>query len=370
MKKHFVIALLLVAISLFSQFEITKNEGFISAGTGYMINAERFTGNSLTNIAIPYGSYQLEGKTDEKSIYYVYADGGLNMNSFSESDELPENETPFYSTDDSFAYDLGLFVNPMIKYFMKDSTFTTVGLPFSFVSKSIDPNSFSYIDPTPQATSEDTAISSDLQLAATAVFGYDTRDIEFHVLSPWDKFEEGMAAYGFIKYGLFKHYTFSGMTETQEDKLSAPEHVFGIEGCYSYLMEDYKLLVKPIASFEMQFNDATDQYQWYTGKVFAAWDYSKKINVNGTLGMKFGTTGESEDDDYYNAKDNLAGNTTWFMINAEVNYYVKPELNIFFGFEGESLLFAVQDDDEWQRNASELNIRFGATYQLNFVNEY
>ena len=77
MKKHFVLALLLVAFSLFSQFEITKHKGFVSAGTGYMINAERFTGNSLTNIAIPYGSYQLEGKTDEKSMYYIYADGGF-----------------------------------------------------------------------------------------------------------------------------------------------------------------------------------------------------------------------------------------------------------------------------------------------------
>ena len=152
--------------------------------------------------------------------------------------------------------------------------------------------------------------------------------------------------------------------------MSAPENVFGVEGCYSYLLEDYKLLLKPIVSFEMQFNSDTDEYQWYTGKVFAAWDYSKKINVNGSLGMKFGKTGETEEDVDYIAKNNLADNTTWFMIEAEVNYYVKPELNIFFGFKGESLLFAIQEQDEWQRNASELNIRFGATYQLNFVNEY
>lgn len=358
MKKHLVVAILLVAISLFSQFEITKHKGFVSAGTGYMLNAERFTGNSLTNIAIPYGSYRLEGKTDEKSLYYIYADGGFSMNKFSSADELPDMELPGGSTNESFGYNLGLFVNPMIKYFMKDSTFVTIGLPFSFVSKQVDP----------LADETDMVISSDLQFAATGVFGYDTRDIEFHVLSPWDKFEEGIAAYGFLNYGLFKHYTYSGITDEQDALLSEVENVFGVEGCYSYLLEDYKLLLKPILRFEMQFNDAIDQYQWYTGKVFAAWDYSKKINVNGTLGMKFGDTGEELTED--NARNNLSGNTTWFMIEAEVNYYVKPELNIFFGFEGESLLFAVQEGGEWQRNASELNIKLGATYQINLVNEY
>ena len=360
MKKHFVIALLLVAISLFSQFEITKHKGFTSVGSGFMLNAERFTGNSLTNIAIPYGSYRLEGKTDEKSLYYIYADGGLSINKFAPSEELPTLELPSGSTNESFAYDMGLFVNPMIKYFMKDSTFATIGFPFSFVSKQVDPH----------GNDEDMVISSDLQFHITGVFGYDTRDIEFHILSPWDKFEEGIAAFGFINYGLFKHYTYSGITPEEDERLSAAESVFGVEGCYSYLLEDFKLLLKPVVRYEMQFNDATYEYQWFTGKVFAAWDYSRKINVNGTVGIKFGDTGEKEEDFNYEPRNNLIGNTTWFMIEAEVNYYVRPELNIFFGFEGESLLFAVQEQDDWQRNASELNIRLGATYQINFVNEY
>ncbi|MBN2788896.1 MAG: hypothetical protein JXR69_01745, partial [Candidatus Delongbacteria bacterium] len=119
-----------------------------------------------------------------------------------------------------------------------------------------------------------------------------------------------------------------------------------------------------------QLNDETYKYQWYTAKVFAAWDYTKKINFNGTIGMKYGETGEQTDDPDYNPRNNLAGSTTWFMIEGEVNYYVKPDISVFFGFAGESLLFAIQEQDEWQRNASELNIRLGATYQLNFINEY
>ncbi|MCK4978975.1 MAG: hypothetical protein KAS62_01195, partial [Candidatus Delongbacteria bacterium] len=184
MKKHFIITLLIIAISLFSQFEITKHKVYPSIGTGYLINAERFTGNSLTNIAIPYGSYKLEGKTDEKSMYYLYANAGFSINKFSSADELPITELPSSSTNESFAYNMELFVNPMIKYFMKDSTFATIGLPFSFVSKQVDP----------LADETDMVISSDLQFNITSVFGYDTRDIEFHILSPWDKFEEGMAA--------------------------------------------------------------------------------------------------------------------------------------------------------------------------------
>ena len=358
MKKYFVIVLFLTVVSLFSQFELTKHKGFVSAGSGYMMNAERFTGNSLTNIAIPYGSYRLEGKTDDKSMYYLYADGGFSMSKFSSADELSDTELPIGSTNESFGYDLGLFVNPMIKYFMKDSTFATIGLPFSFVSKQIDP----------LGGDEDMVISSDLQFAATAVFGYDTRDIEFHVLSPWDQFEEGIAASGFINYGLFKHYTYTGISDADDELLSQSEILLGVEGCYSYLLEDYKLLLKPVVRYEMQLNDAIDEYWWLTTNVFTAWDYSKKINVNGALGFKYGDTGEEKT--VLNERNNLSGGTSWFMIEAEVNYYVKPELNIFFGFKGESLLFAVQEDDDWQRNASELNIRFGATYQLNFVNEY
>ncbi len=356
MKKRFIVTLLVIVISLFSQFEITKHKGYPSIGTGYMINAERFTGNSLMNIAIPYGSYQLEGRTDEKSMYYLYADGGFSMNKFASADELPVGELPSSSTNESFAYDMSLFVNPMIKYFMKDSTFATIGLPFSFVSKSIDISS----DET------DMVISSDLRFNITAEFGWDIRDIEFHMLSPWDQFEEGMAAYGFIKYGLFKHYTYSGITPAEDKRLSEPENIFGVEGCYSYLLEEPTLLLKPIVRYEMQFNDAIAEYWWFTTKVFAAWDYTRNINVNGTIGFKYGDTGE----EMIIPRNNLSDTTTWFMIEAEVNYYIKPELNVFFGFEGESLLFAVQELDDWQRNASELNIRLGATYQLNFVNEY
>ncbi|MCK4980610.1 MAG: hypothetical protein KAS62_09445 [Candidatus Delongbacteria bacterium] len=356
MKKHFVITLLVITISLFSQFEITKHKVYPSIGTGYMINAERFTGNSLMNIAIPYGSYKLEGRTDEKSMYYLYANGGFCMNKFASADELPIGELPGSSTNDSFAYNMELFVNPMIKYFMKDSTFATIGLPFSFVSKPID------LSP----DEADMVISSDLQFNITSAFGYDTRDIEFHILSPWDKFEEGMAAYGFLNYGLFKHYTYSGITDEQDKLLSEAENIFGIEGCYSYLLEDQKLLLKPIARYEMQFNDVIDEYWWFTTKVFAAWDYTKKINVNGTVGIKYGDAGKEK----IILRNHLEGGTTWFMIETEINYYIKPELKVFFGFEGESLLFAIQEDDDWQRNASELNIRLGATYQLNFVNEY
>ena len=358
--KNYIFMLILVLVSLaFSEFEITKHKGFTSIGSGYMINAERFTGNSLTDIAIPYGIYQLEGKTDEKSMYYLYANGGLRINKFSSADELPTGELPSGSTNESFAYDLGLFVNPMIKYFMKDSTFATIGLPFYFVSKQKE----SVTRP-----EDDMMITSDMQLDITATFGYDARDIEFHILSPWDNFEEGIAAYGFFSKGLLKSYT--DWDTRPKSPLNQPTFIFGAEGCYSYLLEDFKLLLKPIVRYEQQLNDETYQYWWLSSKVFAAWDYSKKININGTLGMKFGETGESEEDVDYNPKNNLAGNTTWFMIEAEVNYYVKPELNIFFGFKGESLLFAVQDQDEWQRNASELNIRLGATYQINFVNEY
>ncbi|MCK5760205.1 MAG: hypothetical protein KAH33_02860 [Candidatus Delongbacteria bacterium] len=356
MKKHFIITLLIIAISLFSQFEITKHKVYPSIGTGYMINAERFTGNSLMNIAIPYGSYKLEGRTDEKSIYYLHANGGFGINKFASADELPMSEVPSGSTNDSFAFDMGLFVNPMIKYFMKDSTFATIGLPFSFVSKPVDLSS----DET------DMVISSDLQFNITGEFGYDTRDIEFHMLSPWDQFEEGMAAYGFIKYGLFKHYTYATISKEQDKYLSEVENIFGVEGCYSYLLEEPTLLLKPIVRYEMQFNDAIAEYWWFTTKVFAAWDYTRKINVNGTIGMKFGDTGEEMDI----PRNHLSGTTTWFMIETEINYYIKPELHVFFGFEGESLLFAIQEENDWQRNASELNIKLGATYQLNFVNEY
>lgn len=358
MKKYLIVAVIILSFNLFSQFEITKHKGYASAGSGFMINAERMTGNSLTNIAIPYGSYRFEGKTNEKALYYVYADGGFRMNKFSPVDDS-HPATPSGSTDDSFAYDMNLHVNPMAKYFMKDSTFVTIGLPFYFISKQIE----SVTRP-----EDDMMITSDMQLDITATFGYDTRDIEFHVLSPWDNFEEGIAAYGFFSKGLLKSYT--DWDTRPGSPLNQPAFIFGAEGCYSYLLEDFKLLVKPIIRYEQQLNDETYQYWWLSSNVFAAWDYSKKINVNGSVGMKFGDTGETEEYIDYDPINNLAGNTTWFMIEAEVNYYVKPELNVFFGFEGESLLFANQEMGDWQRNASELNIRLGATYQLNFVNEY
>jgi hypothetical protein len=134
MKKYSIVAIIVLTLSLFSQFEITKHKAFPSVVSGLMINAERFTGNTLTNISIPYGVYQLEGKTNEKAMYYLYVDGGFKMNKLTPSDELPENEQPG-STNDAFAYDMKAKVNPYVKYFMKDSTFITIGLPFQFISK-------------------------------------------------------------------------------------------------------------------------------------------------------------------------------------------------------------------------------------------
>lgn len=357
MKRHFFIILLIVVASLFSQFEITKHKAFPSLGTGVLFNAERFTGNTLTNISIPYGSYQLEGKTNEKAMYYIYADGGFKMYKMSPSDDLPINEKPGL-TDEAFAYDMSVKINPFTKYFMKDSTFITFGLPFHFISRQEHS----------EVLEDELMVTSDMRLSVTSTFGYDDRDIEFHILSPWDNFEEGIAAYGFFSKDLLKSYTNNDTKNS--DPINQQEFIFGVEGCYSYLLENMKLLVKPVLRYEKQMNEDAFEFWWITGKVFAAWDYTKKINVNGTLGMKYGTTGETDEDIDYIPRNNLAGNTTWFMINGEINYYLKPEINLFFGFEGESLLFAIQEQDEWQRNASELNIKLGATYKLNFVDEY
>lgn len=359
MKKHFIVGLLIIIASLFSQFEITKHKAFPSLGTGVMINAERFTGNMLTNISVPYGSYQFEGKTNEKSMYYVYVDGGFKMNKMSPSDDLPLAEQPG-STNDSFAYNMGLAVNPKVKYFMRDSTFATVELPFHFISRQ---------EHSETSLEDELMVTSDMVFSVASTFGFDNRDIEFHILSPWDKFEEGIAGYGFIKKDLLKSYT---NPDTQNsDKINRQEFLFGAEGCYSYLLEDLRLLVKPTMRYEMQLSSEAYEYWWLSGSVFAAWDYSKKININGSFGFKHGNSGFGIETPL--STDDLSGDTSWFMLEAEINYYVKPELNIFFGFEGESLLFADQyydGENEWQRNASELNVRFGATYQLNFVNEY
>jgi hypothetical protein len=232
---------------------------------------------------------------------------------------------------DVFGSNMYLSINPMVKAYLPNSLFVKVGLPFDYISM------------TPQVEDADAVAANGMNMWAN--FGFDNREIEKHGLTPWDKFEKGMAFYGKYQMGLM--YSWDG-TDVED----LPSY-FGVEGCYAHYMEN--MMFKPYLSYEMQLNeDAGFKDSWLDIGVIFAKDFSEQFNLEANLNFEMWMLEDADlagmAEDSYNTLN----------IGAQANYYVMPELNVYGLFNTEMDLTTEDAEPVYV-------FGLGAVYTLNFI---
>ncbi|MBU4486993.1 MAG: hypothetical protein KKD38_08700, partial [Candidatus Delongbacteria bacterium] len=266
MKKIIVIAMLLVSMMSFAQITTTKNE--LMAGADFTWGSYNPLGGEWSYVAednymsftIPGVEYQFEAKPNDMFKLFLHADAGYLMSKYTDDGDAPAN-------GDCFASAMYFALEPMVKAYLPNNLFVKIGLPFGFMNLT--------------KQDEDADAESGQKLDMWANFGFDNREIEMHGLTPWDKFEKGMAFYGKFEMGIL---------ETWEDEDTEEFQMYlGVEGCYAYYMEN--MMVKPYLKYKMQLNEGSDTEPLQKdssidiGAVFAK-DFSEQFNLE--AGLDFG----------------------------------------------------------------------------------
>jgi len=273
---------------------------------------------------VPGVDYQFEAKPNDMFKLYLYAGLAYDMYKSTVDGDAPVN-------GDCFGSDLSFYVNPKAKVYLPNSLFAKVELPYGYVSATDQ--------------DEDAEAIAMSGMDATISGGFDNREIEMHMLTPWDKFEKGMAFYAFYDMGVMASY--------DGDTIDDLESFFGVEGCYAYQMEN--MMIKPYVNYKMQLNeDAGFKDSWMNIGLMFAKDFNEQMNLE--AGLNFGMW-MLEDAD-------LAGypedSYNYLNVDAQFNYYVMPELDVF-GLIGVAMDLTTEDDNP------NYTFGLGAEYTMSFL---
>jgi len=306
MRKIMTIAMMVAAMAAFSQMQITKNKVMGEAGLGYgMTTITTAAGDvdvDAMGFVVPGIDYQFEAKPNDMFKLYLYAGLSYEMEKANVDGE-PLNDQDVYASDLSF------YLNPMVKGYFANNLFAKLALPYNYVSA------------TEQNEDAEALAESGLDFVLSG--GFDNREIEMHALTPWDKFEKGMAFYAIYDMGVMGSIDYidpvTGDTETEDDPELAS--YFGVAGYYAHMMEN--MMVKPYLMYKMGMNDKIDENGYFNIGLQFAKDFNEKMNLE--AGLDFGMTMLPEED--------LAGNDAYneLDVEAQFNYYVMPELDIYGG---------------------------------------
>jgi len=294
MKKIMTIAMMVAAMAAFSQMQITKNKVMGEAGLGYGMTTVDAGGEDVTaatmGFLVPGVDYQFEAKPNDMFKLYLYAGLGYMMEKTTVDGETADGA-------DCYASDLNFYLNPMVKGYFANNLFAKLALPYNYDSV------------TPQIEDADAVAITSMNMILSG--GFDNREIEMHALTPWDKFEKGMAFYGIYDMGIMG--TYDG--EDAEELAS----YFGVAGYYAHMMDN--MMVKPYLMYKMGMNDKIDENGYFNIGLQFAKDFNEKMNLD--AGLDFGMTMLPEED--------LAGNDAYneLDVEAQLNYYVMPELDIY-----------------------------------------
>ena len=323
MKKIMTIAMMVVAMAAFSQMQIGKNKLMAGAGLGYDMTtvtdmAVDDVSASAMTLYVPEVNYQFEAKPNDMFKLYLYAGLGYQIESFTVDGE---------SADES-AKTMDLYLNPMVKGYFANNLFAKIALPYNYMSYTA-----------PIADAEAVALTGMNMILSG---GFDNREIEIHALTPWNNFEKGMAFYGIYDMGIMASYD-----GTAAEELAS---YFGVAGYYAHMMEN--MMVKPYLMYKMGMNDLVDESSYLDLGLIFAKDFNEKMNMEAGLNFNMHMLPEADalDNDAYNTLD----------VDAKVNYYVMPELDVFGGF-GVNMDLTTEDANPIY------SILVGAEYTLNFV---
>ncbi len=339
MRKLMTIAMMVAAMAAFSQMQITKNKVLGGAAFGYlMTTVEDAAGDDVTDATtafqIPAVDYLLEAKPNDMFKLYLYGGIGYYMAKNTVDGDTPPN-------GDCYASDLSFYLNPMAKGYFANNLFAKLALPYNYDSV------------TGQDEDADALAESSLDFVLSG--GFDNREIEMHGLTPWDKFEKGMAFYAVYDMGVMGSFDYidpvTGDTETEDDP-ELPSY-FGVEGFYAHMM-DGNMMLKPYLTYKMGMNEDADPDSYMNIGVEFAKDFNEQMNLE--AGLNFGmwmlddADAVGSDEDSYNYLD----------VDAQFNYYVMPELDVY-GALGVAMDLTTEDDNP--------NYLFGlgAVYTMNLL---
>ena len=289
MKKIMVLAIIMIAAMAFSM-EISRNRVMGMVGLGYGMTEVADLPVNTMGLTVPDINYQFEGKPSDMFKLYLYGELGYYMSSVTVDGEDAKG---FGGST------LLLGLNPMGKLYLPNNLFAKVALPFEYTSNTSDADGAEAIP-----VQEMNAIVS---------FGYDTREIYVHGLTPWDMFENGIVAYGFYDMGL----TYSVDGEAADE---LPSYV-GFYGAYAYYAD--AMMVKPYVQYKMGMNDKVDEDSYMSIGLDFAKDLNEQMNIQANLDFNMHMLADAPEgmEDSYND----------IYVDAMFGYYVMPELLVGAG---------------------------------------
>jgi hypothetical protein len=226
---------------------------------------------------------------------------------------------------DGYATEFYFGVKPMLKFyfpkqiFKMEGFFAKGGLPFYSGSKS------------PQEVNAPAEHTRTIDFFLN--LGFDNRKIDQHLLTPWDSFEQGWAAYGTYDERIIK--TVSGPEESSS-YLSTEPRFFGISGCYSHLVKKENMMVKLGLDYTYQMNP-----DWSEGgkdttidlNLLFAYDVIKEVHASANFGFR---VEELEMTDIVVDEEgnvNEYGNYNILVFGVNGHYYPLPLFDLYGGFE-------------------------------------
>ncbi|MBN2790494.1 MAG: hypothetical protein JXR69_09925 [Candidatus Delongbacteria bacterium] len=307
-KSVVIIAVFLFSVSMFAG--ITKNE--LVGGVKYFYNFDAGDpSNELTNVNIPYVDYKFEIMLGKLFKIYAHPSIGYKMYKVTVDGEAPIGY-------DRYATEFYFSVKPMLKFYFPKQLLTMDGFfakgALPIYSGSISPQKE---NPAPAEHIRTVDISFNL--------GYDNRKIDQHLLTPWDSFEQGWAAYLTYDEHLIK--TVSDPEESNAYLTTEPRFM-GISGCYSHLVKKENMMVKMSLDYLYQLNP-----DWSEGGkdttidlgVLFAYDIIKEVNAGANLGFR---VKELEMTDAFGY-----GSYNYFVFGAHGHYYPLPLFDVYGAFE-------------------------------------
>jgi len=317
--------MMLLTAAAFSQLQITKNKVMGEAAFNYIMSTVTVAGEDYDyaqmGFKVPGVDYQLEAKPNEMFKLYLYAGLAYDMSKYTVDGDAPAN-------GDCYASDLSFYLNPMVKGYFQNNLFAKLALPYNYNSV------------TDQNEDADAIAITNMDMILSG--GFDNREIEMHALTPWDKFEKGMAFYGFYDMGMMA--TYDG---DDADELAS---YFGVAGYYAHMMDN--MMVKPYLVFKMGMNDKIDENKYFNIGLDFAKDFNEQMNVEANLdfGMCMLPDEDAAGEDTYNT----------LSVDARMNYYVMPELDVYAGL-GTLMDLTTEDANPYY------GIEIGAIYTMNLL---
>ncbi|MCK4980141.1 MAG: hypothetical protein KAS62_07080, partial [Candidatus Delongbacteria bacterium] len=280
-KSVVIIAVFLFSVSMFAG--VTKSE--FTGGVKYYFAAGGIedlsmytipnTVNQLNYVNIPYVDYKFEIMLGK--LFKIYAHPSIGYKFLKGTED---GTAPFGY--DRYASEFYMSVKPMLKFYLPrqifkmDGFFAKGGLPIH--TRSISPQTE---NPAPAEHFRTVDIFLNL--------GYDNRKIDQHLLTPWDSFEQGWAAYATYDEHLIQIE--SGAYDPVATLSELPRY-FGISGCYSHLVKKENMMVKMALDYKYQLNEnhlgSGHKDSNIDLRALFAYDVIKEVHASANLG--FGVT--------------------------------------------------------------------------------